>query len=177
MKSMFLAMVIAVLAAGSARAADAALLEQALAAAQATFARAMPQLEPLPLGVDTIAYGAALRGRAFQSAQWDGPVALVTEIRRAATGSCSRFAAFVVTPPENGAIRLVLCPQFFTPGRDDLRELTLLHELVHVVAGPDECRAMGFAALVEQAARGSFTPVDVYWQANDCPASAFALPD
>jgi len=36
---------------------------------------------------------------------------------------------------------------------------------------------MAFAARVEQAATGRFTPVGAYWQASRCAASAFSLPD
>ena len=162
---------------GGARADDAYLLDQVMAKAVQTLDAALPQLAPLPFGVDTIAYRAALTQRRFQAAQWGSPVDLAVEIRPEASGSCSRFAAFVVTPPKGGTIPLVLCPKFFTAGADALRELTILHELVHVVAGPDECRAMAFAAHVEQAAKGRFTPVDAYWRANGCPGSAFNLPN
>ena len=74
-------------------------------------------------------------------------------------------------------MRLVLCPQFFSDGADALRVLTVLHEMVHAVAGPDECQAMAFAARVEHAATGQFTPVDAYWQASGCEGSAYRLPD
>ena len=161
----------------SAQSDDAGLLDRAVSAAVRTLDAALPQLDPLPFGVDTIAYRAALTQKRFQSAQWGAPVDLVLEIRPEASGSCSRFAAFVVMPPKTGKIPLVLCPKFFTQGADALRELTILHEVVHVVAGPDECRAMAFAARVEQAAKGKFTPVNAYWRANDCPASGFSLPD
>ena len=101
---------------------------------------------------------------------------LAVEIRPEASGSCSRFAAFVVTPPKGGTIPLVLCPKFFTAGADALRELTILHEMVHVVAGTDECQAMAFAARIEMAAKGTFTPVDAYWRANSCEGSRYRLP-
>jgi hypothetical protein len=73
-------------------------------------------------------------------------------------------------------VRLTLCPQFSEEGSRELRRLTVLHEMVHVVAGPDECRAMAFAARIEHLATGSFTPVDRYWQANGCDRSGFGLP-
>jgi hypothetical protein len=118
----------------------------------------------------------ALRLQPFSSAHWGDPIRLETEIRAEPTGSCGRFAAFVRIPPENGTVRLVFCPQFFAEGTDGLRALTVLHEMVHVVAGPDECRAMAFAARVEQTAKGSFTPVDRYWRASGCDGSAYRLP-
>ena len=156
---------------------DAGLLDQALTRATATFEKALPRLGAVSFGVDVAAYRDALTLGRFDSAVWGGTIMLGTTIRDSASGSCSRYAAFVRIPPEDGAVTLVLCPQFFTPGADGLRELTILHELVHVVAGSDECRAMAFAAAVQQAATGRFTPVAAYWQENSCEGSAFSLPD
>lgn len=155
---------------------DRASLDRALDAALATFEQALPGLAATELGVDVAAYRDALTFQRFQSSLWGGRVTVELTLRDAPEGSCSRFAAFVRIPPENGTVRLVLCPQFFTGGADALRELTVLHEMVHVVAGPDECQAMAFAARVQQAAHGSFTPVDSYWQASGCSGSSFRLP-
>ena len=152
-------------------------LEDAFNAATATFERALPQLSASEFGVDVAAYRDALTLQRFQSGVWGGEVTAAARIRDAATGSCSRFAAFVRIPPENGVVDLVLCPQFFHDGTDALRELTILHEMVHVVAGRDECQAMAFAARVEMAAKGNFTPVDAYWRANECAGSGFSLPE
>ena len=160
----------------SARADDQALLEQALAGARAQVERAMPSLDAAAYGVDGAAYQAALRQQPFASAVWGGDIQVALQIRSAPTGSCSRYAAFVRMPPEAGLLPLVLCPQFFTPGADALRVLTILHEMVHVVAGRDECQAMAFAAQVEQLATGAHTPVDAYWAASQCGASAYRLP-
>lgn len=161
----------------SAQAQDEARLEQALEAAMATFESAFPKLEATEFGVDTAAYRDAMSFLAFNSAHWGGRVTVDPQILREATGSCSRFAAFVRIPPENGVVSLVLCPEFFNDrAADSLRELTILHEMVHAVAGNNECQAMAFAARVEQAAKGRFTPVDAYWQASDCPESEYRLP-
>ena len=159
-----------------AQADDQAILDRALAGALATFEQALPRLGASELAVDVAAYRDALSLQHFQSAYWGGAVTLDIEIRESATGSCGRFAAFVRIPPENGTVRLVLCPQFFSPGADALRELTVLHELVHVVAGADECQAMVFAAKVQKAATGRFTPVDAYWRASGCEKTAYQLP-
>ncbi|WP_332687120.1 hypothetical protein [Devosia sp.] len=164
------------LCASPATAQDSVLLDRALDAAIATFEQALPGLDATEAGVDVAAYRDALTLQHFSSGAWGKDMALDISIRDRAEGSCGRFAAFVRVPPENGSVRLVLCPQFFTPGADVLRELTILHELVHVVAGTDECQAMAFAARVEQAARGAFTPVDAYWQASGCGRSAYTLP-
>jgi hypothetical protein len=155
---------------------DQAMLDRALDAAIDTFETALPRLDAGALGVDLSAYRDAMTLRRFDSAKWGGTITLDIVIPDAPDGSCSRFAAFVRIPPENGAVRLVLCPQFFSEGADALRELTMLHEMVHVVAGPDECQAMAFAAAVEQAAKGRFTPVDAYWRASGCEGSEFRLP-
>lgn len=158
---------------------DNVLLDRALDDAIDTFEAALPALSATESGVDVAAYRDALTLQLFQSDHWGGKVTVDLSIRETTEGSCTRFAAFVRIPPENGAVRMVLCPQFFTPGADALRALralTVLHEMVHAVAGPDECRAMAFAARVEMAARGSFTPVDAYWQASNCPASRYSLP-
>lgn len=160
-----------------ARADDAALLERAQTRATATLEAAFPRLEAVEFGVDVAAYRDALTLGRFQSSVWGGTVTVGTAIRDGATGSCNRYAAFVRIPPENGAVSLVLCPQFFTEGADALRELTILHEMVHVVAGSDECQAMAFAAAVQQAATGTFTPVEAYWEANGCAATGYRLPN
>lgn len=159
-----------------AQARDQALLDRALDSARAQFARALPQLEATAFGVDVAAYAKALALQAFTSGAWDGTVQVALTIRAEATGPCTDFAAFVRMPPEDGVVPLVLCPQFFAPGADKLRALTILHEMVHVVAGRDECQAMAFAAHIEMLASGSFTPVDAYWRANHCAQSRYALP-
>ena len=155
---------------------DRVTLDRALDAAVATFEQALPRLAASAFGVDVAAYRDALTLQRFRSSFWGGTVNVDLTIRDTPDGSCSRFAAFVRVPPENGVVRLVLCPQFFSDGADALRELTMLHEMVHVVAGPDECQAMAFAAAVEQAARGRFTPVEAYWQASGCEGTGFRLP-
>lgn len=160
-----------------ARADDAALLERALTRATATLEAALPRLDSVEWGVDVDAYRDALTLGRFASSHWGGTIGVETAIRDGATGSCSRYAAFVRIPPENSAVRLVLCPQFFTDGADALRELTILHEMVHVVAGGDECQAMAFAAAVQQAATGAFTPVGAYWAANGCAGTGYELPE
>ena len=171
-----LILLIAAIAASPALGQDRATVSRAFDGAIAIFDAALPGLATSETGVDVAAYHDALRLQPFSSAHWGGPIRLETEIRAEPTGSCGRFAAFVRIPPENGTVRLVFCPQFFAEGTDGLWALTVLHEMVHVVAGPDECRAMAFAARVEQAARGSFTPVDRYWRASGCDASAYRLP-
>ena len=169
--------IILTLLATPAMAEDRVILDRALDAALATFEQALPRLAATELGVDIAAYRDALTLHRFQSGYWGGTVTVDLLIRETRDGSCGRFAAFVRIPPENGAVRLVLCPQFFSDGADALRELTVLHEMVHVVAGPDECQAMALAARIQQAAHGSFTPVDAYWQTSGCARSGYSLPD
>ena len=141
----------------------------------AQFESALPRLPASLFGVDIAAYRDALTLRHFSSPHWGMPLRL--EVIEAGTEpACRRFAAFVRLPPQNGSVTLVLCPQFSTEGADALRRLTILHEMVHVVAGPDECRAMAFAAKVEQLATGSFTDVAHYWQVNGGKGSEFTLP-
>jgi hypothetical protein len=172
-----LVMLLTALLAGPAVAQDQAVLDRALDAAVALFETARPHLATTDSGVDVGAYRDALTLQQFQSAHWGGIVTVELAIRATEAGSCGRFAAFARIPPEDGTVRLVLCPQFFSDGADDLRRLTVLHEMVHVVAGADECRAMAFAARVEQAANGRFTPVDAYWRASGCENSAYSLPN
>ncbi|WP_323014947.1 hypothetical protein [Devosia sp.] len=152
------------------------LYEAALERAIIQFETARPRLPATVFGVDVETYHDALTLQRFSSRHWGGPVTVAPIIRAEATGSCGRYAAFVHLPPAEGAVQLVLCPQFFRPGSEALRVLTLLHEMVHVVAGADECRAMAFTALVEKQAMGRFTPADAYWRANDCEGSGFFLP-
>ena len=151
------------------------LAQDALEAAVDMFESALPALPPSMFGVDLATYQDALSRQRFLSPEW-GDIIISVSRTDEADGSCRRFAAYTEIPPRNGTVRLVLCPQFFSPGADGLRRLTILHEVVHAVAGPDECRAMAFAAAVEHAATGRFTAVDRYWQANGCPRSPFSLP-
>jgi hypothetical protein len=137
---------------------------------------AAPRLGAQDQGVDLVAYRDALTRGQFSSQHWGGTVTLDLVESADASGSCSRFAAFVRLPPQNGVVQMVICPQFSAEGTAALRRLTVLHEMVHVVAGPDECRAMALAARIELLATGSFTPVDRYWQANGCDRSGFTLP-
>jgi len=159
-----------------ARADDQALLYRALATALALAERALPALDSSAFGVDVDDYLAALRLQPFASVVWGGDIQVELQIRSEPSGSCSRYAAFVRMPPEQGRLPLVLCPQFFTPDADDLRVLTVLHEMVHVVAGRDECQAMAFAATIEELATGAATPVDAYWAASNCAQSPYSLP-
>lgn len=140
------------------------------------FETARPSLPKELFGVEVAAYRAALTFRQFTSSRWGGTITMRVENGSETNNSCARFAAFVRLPPRDGQVSLVLCPQFSTPGADALRTLTILHELVHVVAGPNECRAMAFAAHVEQAATGRFTDVSNYWRVNGCEGSSFSLP-
>lgn len=151
-------------------------VERALGEAIAAFDMAAPRLGREVLGVDVAAYGDALRQRRFRSAYWGGTVNLDIVTARSGDASCQSFAAYVSLPPRDGRITLAICPVFSTPGTEALRRLTMLHEMVHVVAGPDECRAMAFAARVETLAFGNYTPVERYWQANNCARSGFSLP-
>ena len=175
--SLWLAVILALWAGpGSALANDQDVLERALGDALVQFERALPQLGASVDGVDVAAYRDALSRQRFDGGAWGGPVRLELRMGMEDGGGCGRFAAYVRLPPEAGTVRMVLCRQFFEEGHDALRRLTVLHEMVHVVAGPDECRAMAFAARIEQLATGSFTPVDAYWRAQGCETSAFGLP-
>lgn len=151
-------------------------VSDAFDAAIAQFEAALPSLGDELAGVSVSAYRDALTLRRFSSPFWGRELRLVVRSAADDGGACARFAAHVLLPPAEDSVTLTLCPQFRNEGTVGLRRLTILHELVHVVAGPDECRAMAFAARVEEAAMGSFTPVDAYWQANGCTGSGFSLP-
>ncbi|WP_157959719.1 hypothetical protein [Devosia submarina] len=162
--------------AGPATAQNSDVLERALASALDSFEGALPALGGEVFGVNVAEYRDALSLQRFSSGRWGGTVSVSIEMQADEGGQCARFAAFTRVPPRDGAVPLVLCPRFFAPGADELRTLTILHEMVHVVAGTDECRAMAFAAAVEQQARGRWTPVDAYWRASGCGVSGFRLP-
>jgi hypothetical protein len=152
-------------------------LDRTMDAALATFEAVYPVLDATEFGVDVAAYRDALSLGRFRSNHWGGgDLGLVLERAGDRSGACGRFVAFVRTPPANGTVTLVVCPQFFAEGTPELRRLTILHEMVHVVAGPDECRAMAFAARIEAAATGTYTPVDRYWTANNCGDGSYRLP-
>ncbi|KFC67421.1 hypothetical protein FF80_02199 [Devosia sp. LC5] len=153
------------------------LLDQAIADATRTFERALPQLGATMMGVDTNAYRDALKARRFHSARTGGARDVIFVIENSENGPCARFAAYVAGVANSDAAHMFLCPQFFTPDADLLRETTILHEMVHVVAGTDECQAMAFTAQVQMLARGSFVPVERYWKANGCVGSRYKLPD
>jgi hypothetical protein len=150
-------------------------VDDAFLSAFETFEAAHRGLGAALFDVDTAAYRDALSLQTYSSPFW-GEALRLDIVRGAAEGACAQFAAYVSLPPQAGAVPLVVCPQFVNSGTPALRTLTVLHEVVHAVAGPDECRAMAFAAHVEQRATGRFTPVDRYWQANNCDASRFSLP-
>lgn len=150
-------------------------VDRAITAAIAALEIALPRLGTVSDGVEVAAYRDALTLGRFTSAHWGGTVTLDI-VEPGAEGACARFAAYVRIPPQNGTVTLAICPLFSQEGTDALRRLTILHEMVHVVAGPDECRAMAFAARVEQLATGTHTPVDRYWTANNCDGSGFSLP-
>ena len=153
------------------------LLERALASAVDSFERALPTLGDEVFGVDVAAYRDALSLQRFSSERWGGTVHVAIEMQAGEGGQCARFAAFTRVPPQDSVVPLVLGPRFFAPGAEGLRTLTILHEMVHVVAGTDECRAMAFAAAVERQAMGQWTPVDAYWRASGCQGSGFELPE
>jgi hypothetical protein len=160
----------------AARADDQAMLDRAIAGAVRQFDAARPGLGQQLFGVDVSRYGEALHQRRFSGGAWAGETRLALSIRTKPSGSCSRYAAFVRLPPEDGTLLMVLCPQFFTPGADALRVLTILHEMVHVVTGRGECQAMAFTARIEMLATGAFTPVDKYWRASKCASTEYRLP-
>lgn len=161
----------------SALSAQARPADDAFADAIGLFEAALPDLPAEFHGVNVSEYRDALSLRAFTSSHWGGKISVsVREADEGQAGSCKTFAAFVRLPPQDGKLVLTLCPQFATPGADALRRLTILHEMVHVVAGPSECRAMAFAAGIEKLATGAFTPVDQYWASNKCDASGLSLP-
>lgn len=151
-------------------------LDRALADAAATAREASGRLAPTEFGVDTAAYLQALEQRLFTRPDGQAvPVRFVIE--ESAAGSCEKFAAYVVPVANDPSKYVFICPQFFTPGADRLRETTLLHELVHVVAGRDECQAMAFTARLQFLASGSFQPVAQYWAASKCANSRYRLPN
>lgn len=142
----------------------------------ALFERAAPRLSSVHQGVDIGAFRDALTLGQFSSGYWGRDITLSITEQTSANGSCANYAAFVRIPPQEGHIEMTFCPEFSTHGTPTLRRLTVLHEMVHVVAGADECGAMAFASAVEYAATGSFTGVERYWRANQCDRSGFALP-
>jgi hypothetical protein len=152
------------------------LLDRALAEAAQTFARAQGALGASSMGVSTETYGQALRNLRFVPPGGGAPVQVAFAAQGEGDTSCSRFAAYVIPAPAAGTITINLCPQFFASGTDGLRQTTILHELVHVVAGPDECRAMAYTAKLQWLATGTFQPVTNYWRQSGCDASPFSLP-
>lgn len=151
-------------------------LDRALRDAVATAENASAGLGRSAFGVDTAAYLRALRDHVVIGADGQSvPVHFVVE--QSAAGSCQKFAAYVLAVANDPGKYVFICPQFFTPGADRLRETTLLHELVHVVAGRDECQAMAFTARLQFLASGSFQPVAKYWADSQCEVSRYRLPD
>jgi hypothetical protein len=159
-----------------AQAQQSTLLDKAIADATLTFERALPQLGTTTLGVDTSAYRDALKARRFHSARTGNARDVIFVIEDSNKGSCAKFAAYVAPVANSEAAHMFLCPQFFTPGADLLRETTILHEMVHVVTGTDECQAMAYTAQVQMLANGSFVPVAKYWKENGCAGSRYGLP-
>jgi hypothetical protein len=152
------------------------LIDDALRSAVRTFERAAGQLEAVSMGVSKAEYGDALTARRFASTQWGATLDVRIASNDSERGLCAGFAAYVTPAIEQGAVVLTICPRFMLPGADALRETTVLHEMVHVVAGPDECRAMAYTAQIQVLATGTFQPVRDYWTRNNCDASHFRLP-
>ncbi|MDB5528351.1 MAG: hypothetical protein JWR51_1454 [Devosia sp.] len=153
------------------------MIENALRAAARTFERALPGLDAVSMGVPTQEYHDALVQRRFASSLWGAPLDVQLVTNESERGLCSGFAAYVTPAIQQGAVSLVICPRFFSPGADELRQTTMLHEMVHVVAGTNECQAMAFTARIQKLATGSFQPVSDYWTRNKCNASRYRLPD
>jgi hypothetical protein len=155
---------------------DAAIAE-ALRGAVQTFERALPQLDAVTMGVPVDQYHDALTRMRFASSQWNAELAVHLVSNESEQGLCAHFAAYVTPAIEQSAVSLVICPQFDAPGAGALRQTTILHEMVHVVAGTDECQAMAFTAHVQMLANGTFQPVTEYWKKNKCDGSRYRLPD
>jgi hypothetical protein len=154
-----------------------ALLDKAIAGATRTFERALPQMGAITMGVDNSAYADALKARRFSLR----PHRQCTRRHLRDRGQQQRLMRQIrrlCRPVANSdAAHLFVCPQFFTPGADLLRETTILHEMVHVVNGTDECQAMAYTAHVQMLATGSYVPVAKYWKENGCAGSRYRLPD
>jgi len=167
---------LAMLAGTSAAWAQSSLVEDALRAAQQTFELALLQLDAVTMGVPVDEYREALTQQQFASSMWHLPLKVELVTNSSDKGLCAGFAAYVTPAVDHNLMSLVLCPRFFTPGADSLRQTTILHEMVHVVAGPNECQAMAFTAHVQLLATGTFQPVRDYWSRNNCDASRYRLP-
>jgi hypothetical protein len=153
------------------------MVEDALRAAARTFERALPQLDAITMGVPVQEYHDALVRHRFASSLWGTALNVQVVNNASEQGLCAGFAAYVTPAIQQGAVSLVICPRFFSPGAGALRETTILHEMVHAVAGTDECQAMAFTARIQKLATGSFQPVSDYWKRNKCNASRYRLPD
>lgn len=153
------------------------LIDAALRSAARTFDRAAGQLDAVSMGVSRADYSDALTRRRFGSTLWGATLDVRVARNDSEGGLCAGFAAYVTPAIEQGAVVLTICPRFLLPGADGLRETTVLHEMVHVVAGPDECRAMAYTAQIQVLATGTFQPVREYWARNNCQASRYRLPD
>ena len=153
------------------------LIDDALRSAARTFEQAAGQLDAVSMGVSRSEYGDALTRRRFASALWGATLDVRVANNDSERGLCAGFAAYVTPAIEQGAVVLTICPRFLLPGADALRETTVLHEMVHVVAGPDECRAMAYTAQIQMMATGTFQPVRDYWTKNNCETSRYRLPE
>jgi hypothetical protein len=153
-----------------------ALLDRALAGATQIFAKAQDALGASSMGVSTQAYGQALVRQRFRPPGQDAAMTVLFKREDGADPGCARFAAYVIPAPQQRTATIYLCPQFFQSGTDELRTTTILHEMVHVVAGPDECLAMAYTAGVQLLATGRFQPVADYWRQSGCASSPYRLP-
>src|SRR5690606_11325915 len=114
-------------------------LTKALNRAIALFDAAEPRLGDV-FGVESARFRDGLVMGQFR--RGGETIALYYEEKADPAAHCGRFAAYTMLPPRDGVVRLVVCPRFFSPGADELRTLTVLHELVHAVTDSNECRAM-----------------------------------
>ena len=152
------------------------LVDEALRSAVRTFQQAADRLDAVSMGVSKAEYGDALARGRFSSSLLGATLDVRVARNDSEHGLCAGFAAYVTPAIEQGAVVLTVCPRFFLPGADALRETTVLHEMVHVVAGPDECRAMAYTAQIQVLATGTFQLVQDYWNKNNCSTSRYRLP-
>lgn len=127
--------------------------------------------------IDPELYSAALNERSFYAPHWGLKVNVDYIIETERAGTCNGSYAYVShtdTVPGEMSATVHICPYFFEA--DPYVKLeTVLHELVHVVTGVGECRAMAYTFALTQFGTGFASLDEAYWARHNCETSEYNI--
>lgn len=128
--------------------------------------------------IDPEIYRSALNQGEFYAPYWSKSVKVKYVIGTNDTPLCDTSKAYVEHEELNSrelVSTLVVCPGFFTYPHMQYQAETILHELVHVVTGPDECRAFAYAYTIIYFALSEATLNERLWSHYNCDSSTYNI--